>query len=277
MATTTAEATSYLDEPPAYDFNDLSTADQKELFGEVRSVNSSNTELTQSPTDFAPSKTLLVNTRGIRLIRFPIPPGELEIPITTPDGNIVYLSSRAKRWEGNSILSDADGKELLASEYKFGPGREPKLQMLDQEGDKRTVFTKGKWTSRKQEFVLPNGQTFTWGHVRELDNTIRPKKQTYLVLEVPLSRELAPTGKGKMKSETRRVAQLVRGEEARTPGTRSSDAGNGGELKFDGEAVTTFGLREDVVVATCLMMLKKEVDRRRLVQFMVMAAAAGGA
>jgi hypothetical protein len=35
-------------------------------------------------------------------------------------------------------------------------------------------------------------------------------------------------------------------------------------------------LEEVVVVATCLVMLKKEIDRLRMVQFMVIAGAASG-
>lgn len=281
IMTTITETKTYLDEPPTYDVKELSLVDRKELLDEARSVDSSSTEITQLSTEFHPSTTLLVNTRGIRLIRLPVPSSELEIPITSPDGDVVYLSKRAKKWEGNSVLSDASGKELLASAYQFGPGREPKLHFLDREGDERTIFTKGKWTSRAQEFVLPNGQTFTWKYIKEVETAgidKKPKKRTFLVLEVPLNNDISSIDKGKKRkgAETRRLAQLVRGEEARTPGTRSSDAGNGGELRIDGDAVMAAGLREDVVVATCLMMLKKEGDRRRTIQFMVLMTAVGG-
>ncbi|KID96781.1 hypothetical protein MAJ_07294, partial [Metarhizium majus ARSEF 297] len=77
-----------------------------------------------------------------------------------------------------------------------------------------------------------------------------------------------------------RVAQLVRSEALRTPGTSGTTAGNGGRLLMDlgewagGKAEARAA--EVLVLSSCLVMLKKEVDRRRAAQFMVLAGAAGG-
>lgn len=74
-----------------------------------------------------------------------------------------------------------------------------------------------------------------------------------------------------------KVAQMVRHEECRTPGTGKRSAGNGGLLQMDlGALKGSPELEEVVVVATCLVMLKKEIDRLRMVQFMVIAGAASG-
>jgi hypothetical protein len=76
-----------------------------------------------------------------------------------------------------------------------------------------------------------------------------------------------------------RVAQLVRSEETRSPGSSSSSAGNGGRLDMcldgeDGERMVD----EPTVVSTVLVMLKKEVDRRRAMQVaMISVAVSGGA
>lgn len=71
-------------------------------------------------------------------------------------------------------------------------------------------------------------------------------------------------GKGEVRTL---VARFVRGEETRTPGTKASHAGNGGRLEMalerGGEDLFAGGVGEEVVVATVLVMLKKEVDRRR--------------
>lgn len=56
------------------------------------------------------------------------------------------------------------------------------------------------------------------------------------------------------------IAQLVRYEGTRTPGTSRCTAGNGGELQIDKEACRLLELDETVVVATCLVMLKRESD-----------------
>jgi hypothetical protein len=62
--------------------------------------------------------------------------------------------------------------------------------------------------------------------------------------------------------EKRQVAQLVRGEFTRTPGTKFWHSGNGGRLEM--RLVDDLGatlIDEVTVVVTCLVMLKKELDR----------------
>jgi hypothetical protein len=102
-----------------------------------------------------------------------------------------------------------------------------------------------------------------WGEVNNL-----------LVLERVVYR-----GGDKGKEERIRVAQLLRGEETRTPGTKASAAGNGGRLEMClvGEAGEV--IDEVTVVVTCLVMLKKEIDRMRACQMTAMsvAASSGGA
>jgi hypothetical protein len=75
-----------------------------------------------------------------------------------------------------------------------------------------------------------------------------------------------------MGDERRQIARLVRGEETRTPGTKKSNAGNGGRLELALESESSFGddkrgeghgISEALVVVTVLVMLKKEIDRMR--------------
>ncbi|KAI0472470.1 hypothetical protein F4859DRAFT_106525 [Xylaria cf. heliscus] len=69
----------------------------------------------------------------------------------------------------------------------------------------------------------------------------------------------------------RRIAQLVRNETYRSPGTARATAGNGGRLMLD-LGVFDEKRRERVewlVVTTAVTMLKREVDRRRAQQFAV--------
>lgn len=76
------------------------------------------------------------------------------------------------------------------------------------------------------------------------------------------------------------VARLVRCEKTRTPGTKACFAGNGGRLEMclrredcDGKEEV---LDEATNVATCCVMLKKEIDRLRAVQIMCISAAGAG-
>jgi hypothetical protein len=72
-----------------------------------------------------------------------------------------------------------------------------------------------------------------------------------------------------------RVAQFIRGEGTRTPGSRRNTAGNGGRLEMclrseaeDGEEGEIM-VDELTVVMTCMVMMKKEIDRLRTVQMLV--------
>ena len=78
--------------------------------------------------------------------------------------------------------------------------------------------------------------------------------------------------------ERRKVAQLIRGEGTRSPGTNKRTAGNGGRLEVcergeDGEVIC--GLV--VVLVTVLVMLKREVDRMRAMQMAAISGVVGSA
>lgn len=159
----------------------------------------------------------------------------------------------------------------MKSEYLLGPGKDPKIVILregdgggEEEGGE--IRVKGKWTNRSQTFTLPDGMEMMWRYVREI-NAVSGKKRSTLVLEVA-SEEAS-------EKSTRRLAQLVRNDETRTPGSKSCSAGNGGSLLIDGTALEGCMVKECVVVASCLMMLKKEIDRRRTIQILVITGAVG--
>lgn len=78
------------------------------------------------------------------------------------------------------------------------------------------------------------------------------------------------------KEERIKVAQLVRSEGTRTPGTKASYAGNGGSLEMCLRDEDGRELVDEVTVAmTCLVMLKKEIDRLRGTQIAVMNQGGG--
>ncbi|KXX73421.1 hypothetical protein MMYC01_209911 [Madurella mycetomatis] len=82
------------------------------------------------------------------------------------------------------------------------------------------------------------------------------------------------------------VAEFMRGPDYRTAGSSGSSAGNGGRLVVDigliggdGDEGEGKGDREMalvMVVTTCLLMLKREVDRRRAQQIAIMTGVASG-
>jgi hypothetical protein len=71
----------------------------------------------------------------------------------------------------------------------------------------------------------------------------------------------------------------VRGEGTRSLGSSGSSAGNGGRLEMCLDVLEGEGnvVDEPTVVSTCLVMLKKEVDRRRALQVAMISVAISGA
>jgi len=246
---------------------------EKEIEVEVRSIsasmlsdNSSSSTLLDD-TSFQPGPTLYIAAQGIRVFRFPLPSSELEIAIYRNDGSLAYTSTRAKKSSGNSVLRDPNVGNLVSTTYFFGPCREPVLNLLQapekSDEEANTIKIQGKWTSRSTAFIMGDGKVFEWSYAHTKDK--QGKKVNLVVLREQVS---DPKTKGRI------LAQFVRGEETRTPGTKSCTAGNGGQLVLDQDATSV--LDEAVIVATCLMMMKKEIDRRRLIQIMVLSGAASG-
>ncbi|CAI7623863.1 unnamed protein product [Penicillium pancosmium] len=219
-------------------------------------------------TFFNPTRTLAVNSRGIGAFRLPIPSRETEIAIQNADGSDAYISTRDKLWSGN-----CQGN-LIRTDYFFGPNREPILRLLQTSSIlPDEVKVTGQWTSRTTRFAMPDGQEYEWVYGKEKTDGRRTNLLILRSVNPNVNVKDKVQGEGKLKH--RQVAQLVRGAETRTSGTSRCTAGNGGELQMD-EGAMEGQLDVAVVVATCLMMLKKEVDRRRLIQLCVIGGAGGG-
>jgi hypothetical protein len=244
------------DEKPPIDINEISTDEKRELFeADAVSVLSSTSTLGVSELLFLPAKSLRIEAKGIAALRLPMPPSELETNIHNIDGTFAYASTRTKKSSGNCVLTDADGKALIATEYFFGPSKDPILRRLDCGEEAQDIKTVSRWTSRNHMFVLPDGRMLAWTYTKEHGFGAQGAKGTALVLTL----------------NERRIAALVRNDHTRTPGSLAYSAGNGGELVLGEDIGGKDGINEDLVFASCLLMLKKEIDRRRTVQFMVIA------
>jgi hypothetical protein len=238
--------------------NTISPKEKVELIAAETASVTSGTTLGPSTT-FTPTKTLIINTKGVSVLRLPCPPSELQISVYDKNRTIAYLSTRAKRSSGNCVLTNAEGREVVGTTYFWGPGRDPVLHLLcgAERKEEDAIKTASKWTSRSQKFVLPDGRSFEWKYKRERGFGSEGKKGTALV----------------MSMQGQRVAALIRNDETRSLGSKSCSAGNGGELVLGALVGGKEGIAEEVVVATCLLMLKKEIDRRRTVQIMMISSA----
>ncbi|KAF2004598.1 hypothetical protein P154DRAFT_381063, partial [Amniculicola lignicola CBS 123094] len=221
------------------------------------SITSTSTLCADSPL-FTPVKSLHVNTKGISVIVVPFQNIELEITITNDDGTTAYTSTRQRWTSANSLLKDANGHQRVATSYYFGPGRDPRLHILGTGKGQPEIRSTSKWTSRTQVFALPDGRKFEWRYRHEKGFRADGGKGRGLVLSL----EGVP------------MAMLIRNEETRaTLGVGKWSAGSGGELMLGPGVGAEGGLGEDAVVASCLLMLKKEVDRRRAVMALVVVGA----
>jgi hypothetical protein len=174
---------------------------------------------------------------------------------------------------------------LAQTTYCFGPGNNPVVRIDaadDHDADEFEIVNKGLLT-RAVRFQSRRWGRFEWHYADRCEraechaNSLLVLEKIELLLD-PVAAAAGAASRGRVERERRvRVAQLVRSEAYRTPGTRASTAGNGGRLQMALEAEDGRGLLVDevVVVVTCLVMLK-EIDRLRTVQIMAMSAAASG-
>jgi hypothetical protein len=197
---------------------------------------------------FVAVKSFRIKTQGISLLRPSPPPSELQTTIHNLNGSVAYRSTRTKKSSSNCILTNASGKSLISTTYHLRPSQSAVLSSVDGVQDMtQDIKTASTWRSRNHTFRFHDGRTFTWRYKKDI-------------------------GLG-VKGTTLTLAALLRNEQTRTPGSKSCSAGNGGELVIGTHANGTGGLSEELIVATCLLMLKKEVHRMRTVQFMVIASA----
>ncbi|KAI9149001.1 hypothetical protein HJFPF1_11045 [Paramyrothecium foliicola] len=192
-----------------------------------------------------------------------------------------YLSLRLKRSSNSCGLvraSEPDGTPLIATIYRWGPGRRPRMRILPPtpsisiedainaddvncemvEVRSRSVF------SRAQKIETSFG-TFQWRYGSREERREAFDANSLLILEKTDQRTWEKSSK---EDKPMRIAQFVRNDDLRTPGTHKYMAGNGGRLMVDlsswmGEKGATVEKVEAFVVASCICMLKREVDRMR--------------
>ncbi|KAI0445597.1 hypothetical protein F4803DRAFT_139510 [Xylaria telfairii] len=250
---------------------------------------------------FTPTKHLQIQSQGKTLISFPTPQRPDPIPIFTvnADGSLerpLYLSVRPQARSGSCFLTHGDDEAqaaLTTTTYRFGPGRAPVVVLGDPARDpaissetegqsfeipSRSLFSRGVL------FAVPGLGTFEWRYASSKERAAFDA-DSLLVCEVYVETTAGAKhdddGRSKKKIEEKgqgplRIAQLVRNETFRSPGTSRTSAGNGGRLMLD---LAFFEEKrreraEWLVVTTAVTMLKREVDRRRVQQMAVIGAIA---
>jgi hypothetical protein len=231
-------------------------------------LDSASSTAADSQLNFNPTTFLQIQAEGKHTISLPSPPKQLEIPIFSPTtGRPVYISIRPRRHKGNCrlvLVEDSFEAAVARTTYKFGPGRNPIVRIGrddDLEADEFEMVGMSLFT-RTVGFETRKWGKFEWRYGDKRERA-QYAADNLLILE-----------KVEVGGERVRVAQLVRNDVLRTPGTKYMAAGNGGRLQMD--LVGREIINEVMVVVTCLVMLKKEIDRLRAIQIAVIAAPKGG-
>lgn len=273
--------------PPEYELANLASASSSttgslpDYESQADGASSSSADITK----FYPTKSLQIEARGHAPLRAPFcvatdPMPIFEVKHDGRIGDIAFQSIRPKRHSGDSMLirggeAGFDQAPICTTTYRFGPGRPPRL-MLHGMGNAEEEFefsSKGVFT--RSQAIRTHLGTLEWRYASRQERKAIGA-DSLLILE--LVSKVALVG-GSQEERKKKVAYFVRNEEYRSQGTSRMTAGNGGRLMMDlrewadskGEAEQM----EVLVIATCLTMLKKEVDRRRAAQFSAMAGAAG--
>ncbi|KAL7923046.1 hypothetical protein ACQKWADRAFT_291072 [Trichoderma austrokoningii] len=278
--------------PPAYEpgeyipLDNLSIASSRSSssppqYNDNYHLNTQGSSSSSPQSTFHCTKAFQIEARGHPLLAFPHSPRRTPIAIYNVDlsagttTDLAYQSLRPSRGSGNSNLiraSDSENDPVCQTTYRFGPGKPPKLELcgLMAYEEAFEVVNKG-FTTRAQRFRTHLG-TFQWRYAgREerraagADNLLVLDRMVRVALEG-----------GKQDERGIPVARLVRNAQVRSKETSFTTAGNGGRLMLDlAEWEGTKGDAEQVevlVVASCLVMLKKEVDRRRMHQAIAMTS-----
>jgi hypothetical protein len=135
----------------------------------------------------------------------------------------------------------------------------------------------GRGCTTRAQTIRTHLGTFVWRYASRAERCAQGADSLLVLDKVTAVAIDEGSGRTRQEERRRRVAQLVRNDELRSQHTSPRTAGNGGRLMIDArEWVGEKGAVEQLeafVVASCLVMLKKEVDRRRAFQAMVVAGA----
>ncbi|GAB1321118.1 hypothetical protein MFIFM68171_11328 [Madurella fahalii] len=187
-----------------------------------------------------------------------------------------YVSIRLKKNSNScALVRVSDEATLISTIYRWGPGRHPRMRILNPHSKvsiedaikndnvlgELIEVKSHSMVSRTQVFGTSLGK-FEWRYGTR-EEQAACNAESLLVME-RIDRVSLPGGE--QSKSGARVAQLIRNDQFRTPGTKKYSGGNGGRLFIDlrmwNEDKHTSPQRvEAFVVASCLLMLKREADR----------------
>ena len=223
-----------------------------------QSAASMSTPITRS--HFQPNHSLFIHAQGIAVLRIPGPTSQTSIPITEySSGKNVYTSVRNHKWGSQWELTHETGfsgeakvvGRINGDRFSNLPLRAIGIELITQGGGMEVVKMRRKALMTRACVFEYGGWEWGWRYGRSEEGA-KMNGHTLLVCERTRAGE-------KVK-----IAQLVRDQEMdEKGGTGKAVAGRGGRLDIKILEEKDREQMEVLVVMSCLVMLKKEIDRRR--------------
>ncbi len=236
-------------------------------------------------TSFHHNSAFQIDTPGHPLFYLPLPPKAVPIPVLRVDddgavGDLVYESLRNKRSSGNCALVRAghgvSEAPVCSTTYRFGPGKSPQMQLHGRLDPNEVYEIQGKGLTTRAQSLRTHLGTFEWRYASRGERKA-VGANSLLLFERVTSVALAG---GKQEERRTILGMFVRNAELRTHGTNGCTAGNGGRLLLNliewAATKVEHEQMEIIAISSCIVMLKKEIDRRRVQQMMMISGGASG-
>ena len=194
--------------------------------------------------------------------------------------DLEYTSLRLKQKSNSCALirgSDASSVPVIATVYRWGPGRCPRIKVLPKDSSATVedainsdetpcelVEVRSRNMFSRTQILETSFGTFEWRYGSRHERKAEYGSNSLLIMD---KIDNVPSAGGlKTTKKSTRIAQLVRNDEFRTPGTSKHMGGNGGRLMIDAVSCadgksTTLRDMEEFIIASCICMLKREADR----------------
>lgn len=238
-----------------------------------------------SPSNFAATSQLQIEAMGYDTNQALVGKTLENISVYHVDsGDLEYISIRPKRSSNSCALvrgSDSKQTPLISTIYRWGPGRHPRMRILpcgtplsveeaieSEHVDCEIIDVRSRNMFKATQKFETSFGNFEWRYADKSEKVDADHASTLIVLE----RVDASATEGEISGKHGvRVAQFVRTDELRTPGTSKHIAGEGGSggrlmINLSAWAEDKKASSRDVeafMVASCICMLKKEADRFR--------------
>ena len=205
-------------------------------------------------TNFSPTKTFFIHAHGLPAFRV-FPARDTSIKITDPSGTTVFTSERPSRWTATTSMHSASGEtlgQMTGDRFSNFPLRVIDINLLGADGTETVKIKRVGLATRACVFEY-GGWEWKWRYGYRKEGA-KASGHTLLVLQ----RKKQGSGEEEVDQV---VAKLLRDHAAdEEGGTKATDAGRGGRLELG--LVDEERTVDVLVIMSCLVMLKKEIDRR---------------